>query len=347
MRIVNQSACPSKEPQAARDDGRRRRRFPSVRAVAWLVLVLSPLLPCGPLRATEPDARSWQRGAGSVALLQSGQAVWQFNFQTNQPKPFFHPVALPGGPALTWERPPDHPWHHALWFSWKFINGINYWEEDAVTGVSPGRTEWRDARVQTRPDFSAQVVMDLLYRPADGDPVLTEHRVIEISPPDAQGAYRQDWTMTFTAAGKDLVLDRTPLASEAGGQPWGGYAGLSARFAQGIKDVRAVTTGGLVEFDAGRYRGKASALDYSGSFDQREAGIAILDHPLNLNSPSPWYAINDATMRYVSPAVLCYGPHTLKSGQNLTLRYRLVVHPGRWSQQTLGQAAKQFESAPP
>jgi hypothetical protein len=35
-------------------------------------------------------------------------------------------------------------------------------------------------------------------------------------------------------------------------------------------------------------------------------------------------------MRYFSPALLCYGPHTLKAGTAMTLRYRVVVHPGRW-----------------
>ncbi len=317
------------------------------RAAVYLLLALGPLSAHRTVSGAEPGPRVWQRQTGSVALLENGRVVWQFNFHTNQAKPFFHPVAPPGGPALTWDHPADHRWHHALWFSWKFLNGVNYWEEDAETGLSPGRTEWRDAQVETHPDFSARVVMDLTYRPAGGNPVLTEHRVIEISPPDRQGLYRQDWTMTFTAAGQDVVFDRTPLPGEPGGQPWGGYAGLSVRFAQRIKDARAVTAEGLVEFAQGRYRGKAGAMDYSGLFEQSEAGIAILDHPGNLNSPSPWYAINDDTMRYFSPAVLCYHPHTLKPGQSLNLRYRLVVHPGRWSQETLRQAAKQFGSTLP
>ena len=29
---------------------------------------------------------------------------------------------------MTADRPPDHIWHHGLWFSWKFINKVNYWE---------------------------------------------------------------------------------------------------------------------------------------------------------------------------------------------------------------------------
>jgi hypothetical protein len=89
--------------------------------------------------------------------MQKGQPVWQFNFGSNATKPFFHPVALPGGPVLTWDQPGDHPWHRALWFSWKFINGINYWEEDPKTGVSAGRTRWSEPQIETRRDFSARI----------------------------------------------------------------------------------------------------------------------------------------------------------------------------------------------
>ena len=54
---------------------------------------------------------TWKRDAGTVALLQNAQVVWQFNFGTNATKPFFHPVALPNGPVLTWNQPADQPWH--------------------------------------------------------------------------------------------------------------------------------------------------------------------------------------------------------------------------------------------
>ena len=176
--------------------------------------------------------------------------------------------------------------------------------------------------------------MDLTYRPTNGQPVLTEHRVVAVSPPDKDGTYHQDWAMTFTAAGGDVVFERTPLPGEPGGQPWGGYAGLSVRFAKEIKDARAITPQGPVEFADGRYRGKAAAMDYTGVFEGREAGIAILDSAANLNSPSPWYAINDSTMRYFSPAVIQDGPHTLKSRPEL-----YVALPGGGASRSLERGA--------
>jgi hypothetical protein len=291
-------------------------------------------------------ALAWKREAGAVALLQDAQVVWQFNFGANATKPFFHPVALPGGPVLTWDQPADHHWHRALWFSWKFINSVNYWEEDPKTGVAQGQTAWREPQIEMRPDFSARIVMDLSYRPtANVQPVLNERRVIEVSPPDKDGVYHQDWGMTFTAGDENVVLDRTPLPGEPGGQPWGGYAGLSVRLSPGITNPRVVTTRETVDFTDGRYRGAATAMDYSGSFEGRDAGISILDWPANPNSPSPWYAINDSPMHFFTPALICYRPHILKAGQELRLRYRVIVHPERWSEDQLRGASDRYTAA--
>jgi type 1 glutamine amidotransferase len=289
----------------------------------------------------------WSRTAGALALTQNGATIWRFNYGTNTSKPFFHPVALPGGPTLTWDQPPDHPWHHALWFAWKYIDHVNYWETEAQDSEAKGITEWSEPTLGARPDFSARIAMDLAYHPPGGAPVLTEHRVIEVSPPDPQGTYHLDWTLTFTALGKDVLLERTPLPGEPGGQPWGGYAGLSVRFASDIKDAFALTPQGAVIFTGGTYRGKAAAMDYAGVFGGREAGLAIVAAAGNLNRPSPWYAIDNSTMHYFSPAVIQDAPHLIKAHESFTLRYRVIAHPGRWSAAALQAAVDNFNSDKP
>ncbi len=306
-------------------------------------LMLLAILAGGTPAATTAQFQ-WQQEPGSVALLHNDRVVWKFNYGTNAAKPFFHPVALLDGTVLTVDRPSDHRWHHGLWFSWKFINGVNYWEENPATGQSAGLTSWSQPQIETRPDFSAHIVLDLVYRPGEGKPVLTEKRVIEVSPPDESGVYGLDWTLAFTAVDQDALLDRTPLPGEPGGQPWGGYAGLSVRLAKGIKDSRLATTEGPAAFVNTTYRGKAMGLDYSGRLAEREGGIAILDSPGNLNSPTPWYAIDNGSMDFFSAAVIQYHSQALKAGQTLNLRYRAIIHPGRWEAGQLRRAAEPFVS---
>lgn len=272
---------------------------------------------------------AWRREDDSVALLKGDQVLWQFRYGKREAKPAFHPLALPGGPVMTCYRNEDHPWHRGFWFSWKSINGLNYWEENKE-GVSEGLTEWRDVKIDTRRDFTARIAMDVVYRPPKGEPVLTERRLIEVSAPGAEGAYHLDWTMTFKALGKDVFLDRTPIPGEPDGKAHGGYAGLAVRFAREMTGIQVSTSEGPIAFTKGGYRGKAIAADYSGIVENRELGIAILDNPKNLNAPSPWWIIDNKNMKYLNPAVLGTGPHTLKAGESMTLRYRAITHFGRW-----------------
>ena len=50
-------------------------------------------------------------------------------------RPFVHPLRTPAGHVLTVDAPDDHPWHHGLWFTIKFVNGENFWEEYDEYGV--------------------------------------------------------------------------------------------------------------------------------------------------------------------------------------------------------------------
>ena len=277
----------------------------------------------------------WQQTDDSVALVGPSGVIWQFNHGEQAAKPFFHPLALTTGEVLTWQAPPDHPWHHGLWFCWKYINGVNYWEENRDTGRSDGLTRWSNVRIQTRHARSARIDLDLTYEDPDGKTVLTERRVVRISAPDSNGQYHLDWTMTFTAGEEDVILDRTPLPDEPGGQIWGGYAGLSVRLAKELKDRQVITAKGPVSFENDRHRSRSPSMEYSGMIGSAPAGIAILDDRHNLNSPSPWYAIRSEQMSFFSPAVVCYGPHTLPAGAVMTLRYRVIVHPGRWDRRQL------------
>ena len=278
---------------------------------------------------------SWRQTDTSLALLNHGQVVWQSNYE-RQGKPCFHPIALTDSTELTWLCPPDHPWHRGLWFSWKYINGLNYWEEDHKTGLSQGRTEVVAVKALPARDYSARIEMTLSYHPPDEPAVLTEKRLIVISAPDKNGLYRIDWYSIFTAGDKDVLLNRTPIKGEKGGVNWGGYAGLSVRLAKTIgnwKVIDSQDTKGLQVHGK-----KARWMDFSGETAAgKAAGIAIFDNPDNPRHPSPWFVIMNEKVPfgYFSPAILLNEPYTLPAGKKLTLRYHILIHPGRGDRKML------------
>ncbi len=277
----------------------------------------------------------------TFALADGVDVIWQFNHGPDSGKPYFHPLSIPAGPTLTWKNPPDHPWHYGLWFSWKYINQLNFWEEDRKTGRSEGSTTWSNVRIKKYSDHTAQIEMDVSYGVEHDQLLLTEYRVIEVSAPADDGSYYLDWSMQFTAQ-SDIVLDRTPLPDEIGGKVYGGYAGLSARLASQLVERRVILSEGMVSFQNDRHRSRARAVEYSGLISGKPVGITIVAHPDNLNAPSPWYVIQSDVMSFFSPAVLCYGPHQMAAGESVILRYRVIVHPDRWDAERLSTEYERY-----
>jgi hypothetical protein len=289
--------------------------------------------------APGPTTWNWRRSESSTALLHGDRVLWRFNYGPELPKPYFHPIATLDGRVLTWDPPPDHVWHHGLWFSWKYINGVNYWEHNAETGRPDGRTLWSEVQAETRDDNSAVISMKLSYQPAaDSRAVLKEERLIKISSPDAHPEYHIDWTSTFSAV-ETVTLDRTPPKAESSG----GYAGLSVRFAKSFVERQASSLEGPITFDGGnRHRGRGVAREFNGFVDGVPVGLAFLDHPQNPRHPTPWYLVGSPVMNYVNAAVLNDEPLTLDAGERLILRYRLIVHRDRWDANRLEFAYKNY-----
>ncbi len=280
--------------------------------------------------AVDTKAYRWAETADSIALLKGEETIWRFNFADEENVPYFHPLTA-SGKTLTWDSPGDHPWHRAMWFCWKYINGVNFWEYDAALSRPPGQTRWSDVVIEKREDFSTRIEMTLSYRTDDESVLMTEQRILTVSPPDKRGATSIAWSSRFEAL-QPVELDRTPPLAEG----YGGYAGLSIRFAENLREVKAVGTQGAVEFNAGgRFRGASAAIDYNGVIEDQEVGIAVLDDPENPRHPTKWYLIDTTVSRYLNAAILNDEPMMLDAGESLALRYRVIVHPERWSFQEL------------
>jgi hypothetical protein len=80
------------------------------------------------------------------------------------------------------------------------------------------------------------------------------------------------------------------------------------------------------------HRNRARWLDTSGTIHGKPAGVTFFDHPTNPGHPSRWYValspLKDGPFTYMNPALLHDAPITLRSGESLTLHYRILIHPG-------------------
>jgi len=298
---------------------------------AVLVAMLCAVAVAHPAWAAKPQALNWQKTPTSVALKNGDKVVWKYNYAPKEGKPYFHPVALTDGTVLTDLRPKDHPWHRGVWFAWKLVDGVNYWEEDRKTHRSQGHTEIVNVEAATADDFTAMFKLKLNYRPPGKAVVMTEKRTVMVSAPDAAGAYQIDWSTTFTAGVKDVALERTPIPGQPGGKPWGGYAGLGVRCARFARAWQFHDSRGRT--DAGRkgvnpLKGKQAAwMALSGKTPAGAAcTVAVFDHPSNLRHPNRWAVYHD--LGYLGTAMIHDKPYTIPAGKTLSLKYRIVILPG-------------------
>ena len=325
----------------------RTRRSPRAVAIAGS-LSLAALTSCvsGARVASSSAARGeWLRDATSLTRKLGDSTLWRFSYDEKSGKPYFHPVATANGQSLTNFKPEDHPWHYALWFSWKYVNKINYWEENRVSGQAAGDTRWNTPVIDARPDGSARITMTLGYVRPTGETDLTEARVLDVSAPAADGSYTIDWTMRFTAGKDGAVLDRTPMPGEPNGAVNGGYAGLSARLAAEPVTMSVMSTEGPVtEFRGERARPSAAAVAGNFTLEGRDVGgFAILSDAANSGDKAPWYIIdNRKDFRFICAAVLAPAVRTLPPNGELALRYRVAIRPSAWTQEALVAAVSQW-----
>jgi hypothetical protein len=228
-------------------------------------------------------------------------------------------VRTKAGHVLTRATPADHPWHRGLWFTIKFVDEDNFWEEMEPYGTIVPRNP-------------GSLDDDLDWIRPDGSVAITEHRTMTPVDLDEQ-AWALDWRFELTPTA-DVTLDRTPFTT------WGGYGGLALRGSPEWHDTRILREGGEAKQRVAGRTGRW--LDVSGRVgpggdDDPEAGIALLDHPSNPRHPSPWYGStfnpiygDEPWSNFVNAAFLFHEPMPLEQGETLTMQYRVVVHDGTW-----------------
>lgn len=268
------------------------------------------------------------------AILQVGQqlsvrhhgnllAVYRYG---GVPKPFFHPILLGDGSdsPLTLASPHDHVHHRGLWFSWKFVNGQNFWEERPVCH----RVATRYLHVDSVTPEAVRWTSDLDWQLDTGETLLDEHRLLVIGAPDVDGdarSYTIDFDLSFRSVLPEVRLTLLTVQE----QPWGGYAGLGYRPARGM-DARwhlITSNGPATTADKGK---PARWADYSGGLDGTAStgGVAIFDHPENLRHPPPFFVLSPPAFGFLNPSPLFHEGTTLRAGEALRLRYRVLVHSG-------------------
>ncbi len=285
---------------------------------------------------------NWFETDTSFALHKGEHIIWKYNFNELHGKPFFHPIVV-GRNILTCISPDDHLWHLGQWFSWKYLNGVNYWEYQDGTYQSEGVTEIKEIDITKNPDYSAEIRLEILYHPINGENVLAESRLIKVSAPRDQGGVSMEYILKFKALAELVDINRTPITGEPEGQSWGGYAGLSIRFNQDFMNPQFFSSWSETEDVSGK-PGDWLYMGFTGP-DGKQAGSQIMVSPGSQRDGAAWYTISteDLPFYYFSPAHLYYKPMELKKGEQIELKYRIDHISGVTDQEKLEQRFEKYK----
>ena len=255
----------------------------------------------------------------SVSIHHKDKVLWTFNCHKGVMKPHFHPLAATDGTNFTDIRPRDHVWHYGMWFCFKFINSINYWEER--NGKSVGTTFVKNFNAIQKSGKTI-ITVDLIYYHKKETILISEKRKIFVSTPDKDGNYTIDWSSNFKAKA-DIIIDRTPLPGEKNGKGYGGYAGLSLRCNKNLRSWSYLNDKG-----ESKTHGKPTKwINFSGKINNKDYSITFFDHSKNMSYPSSVYTHKG--MPYFSPAFLFRKSQSYKKGKTFSLKYKLLIENGK------------------
>lgn len=246
-------------------------------------------------------------------------------FSQDEKYPYFFPVNGPSNGSVTSMRNGNFPHHSSLFFGCDRVNGGNYWQE----GLERGQIISLRADIVESGNNKVVIETENIWRRPNANSPIKDFRKITISAPSKE-LFQIDFDVTMEML-MDVTIDKT------------NHSLFSGRMDADL----AVTNGGTMinadgdKGEKGTFGKKSPWIDFYGKRGDKIEGMAIMQHPSNDWYPSPWFTRDYG---FFSPTPM-YWPEndketTLKKGQTIKLKYRVLVHAG---DVTTAKIAEQFE----
>jgi hypothetical protein len=300
----------------------------------------------------------------------NGKLFTQYHY-TNVLRPFCHPLMGPGEFPLTRDFPRrevagetrDHPHHRSLWFGHEPVNGQDFWTERAGSGKIVHRGF---------ADISSGVNTGLIKSLNDwvggaGSIICSDERVLRFMAP-SNGTILLDFEIKLIASHGDVTFGDSkegtfairvadalrvviPGARGQTNLPGTGTIVLST----GQRDTGASALAArAARREAVTWGKRAAWCDYHATVDGKTVGIAIMDHPTNPRHPT-WWMVRDYGLFAANPfgqasfepgADRRAGDFKIAAGQNVTFRYRIVLHEGDEKTARIAELYQDFAKIP-
>ncbi len=246
-------------------------------------------------------------------------------FSQDEKYPFFFPVNGPSNASVTSMRNGNYPHHSSLFFGCDKVNGGNYWQE----GLERGQIISLRADIIESGNDKVIIEDECIWRRPNANSPIKDTRKITITAPTKE-LFQIDFDIKMEML-MDVTIDKT------------NHSLFSGRM---DADLSVISGGTMINAEGNKgekdtFGKKSPWIDFYGKRGEKIEGMAILQHPSNEWYPSPWFTRDYG---FFSPTPM-YWPQndketTLKKGQTIKLKYRVLVHSG---DVVSAKIAEQFE----
>ena len=260
-----------------------------------------------------------------IEIRNNGKLLTNYILSEDEKYPFFYPVNGPSNASVTSMRNGNYPHHSSLFFGCDKVNEGNYWQQ----GLDQGQIISLRADIIESGGDKAVIENECIWKRPGADAPIKDKRRITVTV-ISKDKYQIDFDVTM-----EMLLDVTINKTN--------HSLFSGRMDPDL----AVTNGGTMINAEGETSekgtfGKPSAwIDFYGKRMGGIEGMAILQHPSNEFYPSPWFTRDYG---FFSPTPMYWPKNdkftSLKKGETISLRYRVLVHSGDHEQ---AEIAKEFE----
>lgn len=309
--------------------------------------------------------------AKKVDVNIDGKLFTSYIYPENIMKPVLWPVMSPAGNMLTRSFPlinkegdrTDHPHHVGIWLNYGNINGLDFWNNSEAIPL------------EKRDQYGTIFHKSILKAQSGKDQAVLETES-EWKAPDNTVILIDETTFTFTAKEKIRIIDRTTtlhaLIDEVKftDNKEGMFGIRVARELElpSNKPTKLLDSHGVVTEVAqmdntnvkGNYRGsngiegaqvwgtRGRWMKLSSEINGEPVSLVIIDHPENVGYPTYWHA-RDYGLFAANPLgqkIFTNGEKELnfsmKKGDSVTLKYRLVVAGEDLNDQQINELADEY-----
>ena len=260
-----------------------------------------------------------------IDVLINKNLFTSYIFSEDEKYPFFFPVNGPSNSSVTSMRNGNYPHHSSLFFGCDKVNGGNYWQE----GLERGQIISLRADIIESGNDKVVIEAENIWRRPNANSPIKDFRKITITAP-SNDLFQIDFDITMEML-MDVTIDKT------------NHSLFSGRMDADL----AVTNGGTMvnangdKGEKGTFGKRSPWIDFYGKRGDKFEGMAIMQHPSNEWYPSPWFTRDYG---FFSPTPMYWPANdketTLKKGQTIQLKYRVLVHAGDVAS---AKIAEQFE----